>query len=470
MERYNTAIGKTPRCGKTQHPTSPTLKVADSGSPTRPTLPPNRANADPASLYSAVPTADAPSSADRGPYALHERGARASSSGGDGSSTRGSSSPDTDTMGIDSDAKQKQARALTANAIHGHGGHGAGMVVLGYDISRWPSNQQFALLAGGHLVAALTFALLQEKVFLVPGFKFPGFMTLLTSMTYAALAFAERWLTNDAARKGKVVEYFILAVSTFGGMYFTNWSLSYINYPTRIMFKSGKVIPVMCVGMVFGMRRYGTKDFLNAAVLVAGITIFVLGDAKVSPSFNVIGLFLITVGVLMDAFTSNYEESKFFRDKNCSHLEVMGYSSVVAACYALAGQLFGGQLWPALAHARAHPEVLQWTLGFSVMGYLQVGFILLLIKHFNATNAEIIKSSRKVLSIALSFLLIGKPMSVMHLVGCLFFVAFVAGSFYLKQQRKRLAKQAGSALPGPSKGGAGGGGAEGEGVELLGKR
>ena len=54
----------------TQHPTSPTLKVADSGSPTRPTLPPNRANADPASLYSAVPTADAPSSADRGPYAL----------------------------------------------------------------------------------------------------------------------------------------------------------------------------------------------------------------------------------------------------------------------------------------------------------------------------------------------------------------------------------------------------------------
>ena len=38
------------------------------------------------------------------------------------------------------------------------------------------------------------------------------------------------------------------------------------------------------------------------------------------------------------------------------------------------------------------------------------------------------------------------------------------------RQRKRLAKQAGSALPGPSKGGAGGGGAEGEGVELLGKR
>ena len=38
-------------------------------------------------------------------------------------------------------------------------------------------------------------------------------------------------------------------------MYFTNWSLEYLNYPTRIMFKSSKVIPVMLAGAVMQGKK-----------------------------------------------------------------------------------------------------------------------------------------------------------------------------------------------------------------------
>ena len=52
-------------------------------------------------------------------------------------------------------------------------------------------------------------------------------------------------------------------------------------------------------------------------------------------------------------------------------------------------------------------------------------------------------------------------MSSMHLIGCLFFVVFVAGSFYLKQDKRR-AKTRAPALPSVPVGGN-----EGERVELL---
>ena len=42
---------------------------------------------------------------------------------------------------------------------------------------------------------------------------------------------------------------------TMGGMYLTNWSLRYLNYVTRIVFKSSKVVPTMMIGTLVQVRR-----------------------------------------------------------------------------------------------------------------------------------------------------------------------------------------------------------------------
>jgi adenosine 3'-phospho 5'-phosphosulfate transporter B3 len=130
-----------------------------------------------------------------------------------------------------------------------------------------------------------------------------------------------------------------------GGMYLTNWSLTYLNYPTRVVFKSSKVvrnslllsspphkkkkqktnkkiankkkkkktqIPVMIVGVFLQKRFYSRTEYLNACVLVLGIVLFTLGDAKESPKFDIRGVALVSGGVLFDAITSNFEEKRFF--------------------------------------------------------------------------------------------------------------------------------------------------------------
>eukprot|EP00951_Prasinocladus_malaysianus_P010560 scaffold77575_cov34-Prasinocladus_malaysianus.AAC.1 len=54
---------------------------------------------------------------------------------------------------------------------------------------------------------------------------------------------------------------------------------------------------------------------------------------------------------------------------------------------------------------------------FSVMGYMSVTFVLLLIKHFTATNAEIVKSMRKVLQVSVSFIVYPKPFDWKYVAG-----------------------------------------------------
>lgn len=69
-------------------------------------------------------------------------------------------------------------------------------------------------------------------------------------------------------------------------------------------------------------RRYTIHEYANAIVLVSGISIFVLGEVNVSPTFDPRGIALIVVGVCLDALTCNYEEGAFFRKLGCTHQEV----------------------------------------------------------------------------------------------------------------------------------------------------
>lgn len=85
-----------------------------------------------------------------------------------------------------------------------------------------------------------------------------------------------------------------------------------------------------------------------------------------------------------------------------------------------------GEIFEAFTYMSANPTVLIYCVISSVMGYLSVAMVLLLIKHFGATIAEVVKSCRKVVSICLSFLLYAKPISSNHVIGGLLFAMSIS--------------------------------------------
>lgn len=212
--------------------------------------------------------------------------------------------------------------------------------------------------------------------------------------------------------------YFILATVTLGGMYFTNWSLEYLNYTTRIVFKSSKVLPTMMFGTLLQKKRYFFFEYMGGTLLVMGIVLFSMGDHEGMPNFNPVGLALITVGVCCDTVTSNLEEKVFFRRENpISQAEILCFSSMIGSAYLTIILVATGELKDGYQHAIEHVEVIPLIVASSVLGYVSVSLILLLINHYGATNAEIVKSSRKILQVLASFIVFPKTPNYKYAVG-----------------------------------------------------
>ena len=55
------------------------------------------------------------------------------------------------------------------------------------------------------------------QVFLIPGFKYGGFMALITNLTYCACAFAELYYQGKLKPKASFVDYAKLSFTTFVG-------------------------------------------------------------------------------------------------------------------------------------------------------------------------------------------------------------------------------------------------------------
>ena len=64
-------------------------------------------------------------------------------------------------------------------------------------------------------------------------------------------------------------------------MGFTNASLGYLNFPTQVIFKSCKLIPVLLGGIVIQGKKYGILDFAAALLMCVGLAVFTLADSQV---------------------------------------------------------------------------------------------------------------------------------------------------------------------------------------------
>lgn len=113
--------------------------------------------------------------------------------------------------------------------------------------------------------------------------------------------------------------------------------------------------------------------------------------------------------------------------------EIMCYNNIIAALFSLIAVVVSEEIYPAIDHAYRYPEVITYTIGFSLVNYFSVSFILLLIEHFGSAEAEIAKSIRKVASITLSFIIFSKPITRNHYLGGFLFLCTILFGIHLKR-------------------------------------
>lgn len=293
------------------------------------------------------------------------------------------------------------------------------------------------VLATGHIFSACVFAALQEKCFSIIDKSYSQVITLGSQITLCLAALLERYIEGDLKVRAPMKSYVILSFLTSCGMGFTNWSLNYLSYPARIIFKSAKSLPTMAIESILPPRKVFTcTEFVAVILLTVGIGFFSLGEIKGTGDAQFTGYLLILVGVIADALTSNFEKKNIFKKYDSSHAEVMFFASLFGVGWTIAGMMASPVNF--VSFILGNPHSLFYIFLSGCGAYMSVSFILLTIKAFGPTYAEIIKGMRRVISIAGSYIFFPKPeksLGQFHVIGMCFFILSIMQAVYNKSQR-----------------------------------
>lgn len=153
--------------------------------------------------------------------------------------------------------------------------------VFCFDLTQCSSQTQFLFCCAGVFALYLIYGYLQELIFTLDGFKPYGwFLTLIQFGYYTIFGYLERQLTEPHGHKRAIPlkTYNLLAFLTLGTMGLSNSSLGYLNYPTQVIFKCCKLVPVLIGSILIQKKWHGPLDFIAAIAMCVGLTAFTLGS------------------------------------------------------------------------------------------------------------------------------------------------------------------------------------------------
>lgn len=308
--------------------------------------------------------------------------------------------------------------------------------VLFYDISNFSQTSQLIICSTGVFVFYLIYGYMQELIFTLEGFKpFGWYLTLVQFAYYSVFGYVEM-TGKKLTRTIPIKTYMLLALLTLGTMGFSNSSLGYLNYPTQVIFKCCKLIPVLVGGILIQQKRYGILDFTAAGCMCLGLTLFTLADSQVSPNFSAVGVLMISCALLCDAAIGNVQE-KSMKMHKATNTEVVLYSYSIGFVYLFVIMLLSGDFLRGIAFCSRHVmKTYGYALIFSLSGYLGIQIVLTLVKTCGAFTAATITTCRKAISIIISFMFFAKPFTFQYVWSGLIIVAGIYLNIYSKNKSK----------------------------------
>mmetsp|Transcript_27308 Transcript_27308/g.44484 ORF Transcript_27308/g.44484 Transcript_27308/m.44484 type:complete len:457 (+) Transcript_27308:220-1590(+) len=286
--------------------------------------------------------------------------------------------------------------------------------ILGYEIGHLSETVQLTILSTGVFAIYQVHAYCQEYVVHVEGFTYSWFLTLWTFIVGFFFASFERCREGDLTSVTAHPYWYILIGSLhLGSMGFSTSALNYVNYPTQVVFKSSKIIPVMVAGLLVLGKRYSLVEYLSASCFFVGLSMFTLADVQTQPNFDFFGVLLLTIALVGDAFIGNVQEKLMQRHHvSLSELVQLTYLCGFALCLGIC--IYTGELQAALAKLEGRRGLLGMLVAFATAGYVGIYFVLALVTRFGAVTSVVVTSCRKLITILLSFLLFPKPWSPLY--------------------------------------------------------
>ena len=103
---------------------------------------------------------------------------------------------------------------------------------------------------------------MQELIMSLPGFDVGIFLGYLEVLGVTICSAVERQIAGDTARRAPWSSYAALCAFLVVSSATSNIALKYINYPTKVVFRSCKLIPTMMIAVMYNKKIVPQYEFL----------------------------------------------------------------------------------------------------------------------------------------------------------------------------------------------------------------
>ncbi|KAL5010517.1 hypothetical protein ScPMuIL_012822 [Solemya velum] len=234
--------------------------------------------------------------------------------------------------------------------------------------------------------------------------------------------------------------YALCSMSYLGAMLSSNHALQHVGYPTQVLGKSAKPIPVMILGIVFARKRYPHAKFLFILMIVIGVAMFLYKDSAASAkggetSMFGVGELLLLVSLTLDGVTGACQD-RMRGDYLTGAYSMMFAMNACSVLWSALGLLGTGEVFLFVMFVKRFPKVLINMVLFGITSAIGQICIFITVTSFGPLTCSIITTTRKFFTILASVIFFQNPMNMRQWTGTgLVFAGLSLDSVYGKEKK-----------------------------------
>lgn len=300
----------------------------------------------------------------------------------------------------------------------------------------------YAFCASGLLASYLSWGVLQEKLisyeYATGRIESSNFLVFCNRIVAFAVASLTVQFSKDAPLRSPLYEFSFVSLSNILSSWCQLEALKFVSFPTQVLAKSSKAVPVMAMGIIMLGKRYQAFEFVCAVAIGVGAGVFMLSQQKEKAGSNeqetsASGLALLFLYLFFDSFTSQWQGHLFKKYQMSSYQMMMGIN-LFSAFFTWVSLVQSGEWVSSLVFVQEKPDCLVHVVLFSMAGVVGQFFIFYTIKNLGPLVFTMIMNTRQVLSIVLSCLLFGHVIQPDGMVGAMLVFGSVGYQIFRKSR------------------------------------
>jgi len=270
----------------------------------------------------------------------------------------------------------------------------------------------------GIFVCYFYYGILQEKITRTTygeeeeKFTYQQTLVFLQCVVNTAFAYLMIKRTSNGVRdETPSLMYLWCSISYMGAMLASNMALRYVNYPTQVLGKSCKPIPVMILGVLLARKRYPLMKYICVLFIVAGVALFFYKDKKGQATESTgYGELLLLLSLTLDGMTGASQDRMRGSYRTQAHnmmFNVNKFSILLLGVMIL----LTGEIFSFVGFVTRYPYVIWNMMLFSLTSALGQNFIFSTVANFGPLTCSVVTTTRKFFTILFSILFFGNPIT-----------------------------------------------------------